>query len=626
MEAVFLKLLNMSITASWLVFAVFLLRILFRKAPKFVSMLLWALVGIRLVCPFSLKSILSVIPNPEPVPSEILTAEHPVIQSGISAVNETMNPVLSETFAPSAETGASPLGSLAFIASVLWLCGIVVLLLYTAVSYRRIHKSVREAALYQGNVWLCDRIDTPFIFGVLRPRVFLPSDIEKADLPYVLAHEQAHLKRRDHLWKPLGFLLLTVYWFNPVLWVAYILFCKDMELACDERVLRTLGAACKKPYSNALINCSVPRKRISACPLAFGETGVKERVRSVLNYKKPAFWLAAVAVVAVAVAALVFLTNPATENVQTLADITQSSALFDNVETLKLVEEKGETTAPAAQTQTILSDLQATEISVDPVSGNLTQESAIKFVLQYDDASEQVICFSNTFDEVWLKDGIAYKVMDPDSAKRIFESVSAAGGQQNSAGVENPTAAGDQKEPAPTQKADGGTDETEPDTQNTNPQTKPAEKEEHLPVNRENLPFTLEGTAALSADLQNRTSGGVVVRSYDELKATVDYDAFTSCTYRTIAGRRYNGFLSAYDAAFFEDKALLIVYDMSTGGTYSASPTHIQIQGAKATVTLSQKTASDNLWGSADIQYLRYFIAVDKDDVASVKTVVSIKA
>lgn len=399
-----------------------------------------------------------------------------------------------------------------------------------------------------------------------------------------------------------------------------------MELACDERVLRTIGAACKKPYSNALINCSVPRKRISACPLAFGETGVKERVRSVLNYQKPAFWLAAVAVVAVAVAALVFLTNPATENVQTLADITQSSALFDNVETLKLVEEKGETTAPAAQTQTILSDLQATEISVDPVSGNLTQESAIKFVLQYDDASEQVICFSNTFDEVWLKDGIAYKVMDPDSAKRIFESVSAAGGQQNSAGVENPTAAGDQKEPAPTQKADGGTDETEPDTQNTNPQTKPAEKEEHLPVNRENLPFTLEGTAALSADLQNRTSGGVVVRSYDELKATVDYDAFTSCTYRTNAGRRYNGFLSAYDAAFFEDKALLIVYDMSTGGTYSASPTHIQIQGAKATVTLSQKTASDNLWGSADIQYLRYFIAVDKDDVASVKTVVSIKA
>lgn len=434
MEAIFLKLLNMSITASWLVFAVFLLRILFRKAPKFVSMLLWALVGIRLVCPFSLKSILSVIPNPEPVPSEILTAEHPVIQSGISAVNETMNPVLSETFAPSAETGVSPLGSLAFVASVLWLCGIGVLLLYTAVSYRRIHKSVREAALYQGNVWLCDRIDTPFIFGVIRPRVFLPSDIEKADLPYVLAHEQAHLKRRDHLWKPLGFLLLTVYWFNPVLWVAYILFCKDMELACDERVLRTLGAACKKPYSNALINCSVPRKRISACPLAFGETGVKERVRSVLNYKKPAFWLAAVAVVAVAVAALVFLTNPETENVQTLADITQASALFDNVETLKLVEEKGETTAPASQTQTILSDLQGTKISVDPVSGNLTQENAIKFVLQYDDASEQTICFSNTFGEVWLKDGIAYKVMDPDSAKRILETV------RTSAVAESPTA------------------------------------------------------------------------------------------------------------------------------------------------------------------------------------------
>lgn len=434
MEAVFLKLLNMSITASWLVFAVFLLRILFQKAPKFVSMLLWALVGIRLVCPFSLKSVLSVIPNPEPVPSEILTAEHPVIQSGIPVVNETMNPVLSETFAPRAETGVSPLQSLAFVASVLWLCGISVLLLYTAVSYWRIRKSVREAALYQGNVWLCDRIDTPFILGVLRPRVFLPSDIEKADLPYVLAHEQAHLKRRDHLWKPLGFLLLTVYWFNPILWVAYILFCKDMELACDERVLRTLGAACKKPYSNALINCSVPRKRISACPLAFGETGVKERVRSVLNYKKPAFWLAAVAVVAVAVAALVFLTNPETENVQTLADFTQSSALFDNVETLKLVEQNGETTAPATQTQTILSDLQATEISVDPVSENRAQTKAAKLVLSYGDASEKALYFNDAYSEVWLEDGIAYKVMDPDSAKRILETV------RTSAVAESPTA------------------------------------------------------------------------------------------------------------------------------------------------------------------------------------------
>lgn len=434
MEAVFLKLLNMSITASWLVFAVFLLRILFQKAPKFVSMLLWALVGVRLVCPVSFKSVLSVIPNPEPVPSEILTAEHPVIQSGISAVNETMNPVLSETFAPLAETGVSPLQSLAFVASVLWLCGIGGLLLYTAVSYWRIHKSVREAALYQGNVWLCDRIDTPFILGVIRPRVFLPSDIEKADLPYVLAHEQAHLKRRDHLWKPLGFLLLTVYWFNPILWAAYILFCKDMELACDERVLRTLGAACKKPYSNALINCSVPRKRISACPLAFGETGVKERVRSVLNYKKPAFWLAAVAVVAVAVAALVFLTNPETENVQTLADITQSSALFDNVETLKLVEEKGETAASAAQMQTILSDLQGTEISVDPVSENRAQTKAAKLVLGYGDASEKALYFNDAYSEVWLEDGIAYKVMDPDSAKRILETV------RTSAVVESPTA------------------------------------------------------------------------------------------------------------------------------------------------------------------------------------------
>lgn len=426
MEAVFLNLLNMSITASWLVLAVFFLRFIFQKAPKSVSMLLWALVGVRLVCPFSFKSILSVIPNPEPLPSEILTAERPVIQSGIPAVNEAMNPVLAETLAPRAETGAQPLQNLVFVASVLWLCGIAGLLFYTAFSYWRVHKNVREAALYQDNIWLCDRIDTPFILGVFHPRIFLPSDIEKADLPFVLAHEQAHLKRRDHFWKPIGFLLLTVYWFNPILWVAYILFCKDMELACDERVIRTLGAACKKPYSNALINCSVPRNRISACPLAFGETGVKERVRSVLNYKKPAFWLAAVAVVAVAVAALVFVTNPAAEKVQTLADLRQAKTLFQNVETMKLAEASGEVTVPAAQTQPILSELQDTEISVDPITENHAQAKAVKLVLGYGAASEKTLYFNEVYSEVWLEDGIAYKVMDPDSAKRILETARTA--------------------------------------------------------------------------------------------------------------------------------------------------------------------------------------------------------
>jgi len=187
---------------------------------------------------------------------------------------------------------------------------IVAMVLYTVVSYFRIHRKVREAVPYQENIWLCDHIDTPFILGVVRPRIYLPSNMNEQDIEYVIAHEKAHLKRHDHWWKPLGFLLLTVYWFNPILWIAYILLCKDIELACDEKVIKDMGTEIKKPYSEALINCSVPRKMISACPLAFGEVGVKGRVKSVLNYKKPAFWIIVVAVVASIVVAVCFLTNP----------------------------------------------------------------------------------------------------------------------------------------------------------------------------------------------------------------------------------------------------------------------------------------------------------------------------
>lgn len=309
-EAVFLKILNMSITASWLVLAVIALRFLLKKAPKAFSVILWGLVGIRLMLPFSFESVLSLIPSAQTVPNDIAYSPIPEIDSGIEAINSAINPIISGTLAPNEISGTNPMQIITLIASVVWIAGIAAMLLYTLISFLIFKRKVREAVPLRDNVHICDGIDTPFILGVIRPRIYLPSNISEADMRHVIAHERAHLKRHDHLWKPLGFLLLTVYWFNPVLWIAYILLCRDIELACDERVIKDKGLEIKKSYSEALVNCSVPRKMIAACPLAFGEGSVKGRIKSVLNYKKPAFWIIIVSIIACVAVAACFLTNP----------------------------------------------------------------------------------------------------------------------------------------------------------------------------------------------------------------------------------------------------------------------------------------------------------------------------
>lgn len=314
MEAVFLKILNMSITAGWIALAVIMLRLLLKKAPKAISVVLWSLVGIRLICPFSFESALSLMPSAEVIPNDILYTDTPTIHSGISALNSAVNPIISNSLAPNAGASVNPMQAITFAALVIWIVGIAAILLYAVISYIRVQRKVSEAALLEDNIWVCDHIDTPFILGIIRPRIYLPSDMSGRDVEYVVAHEKAHLQRRDYWWKPLGFVLLSVYWFNPVLWIAYILLCRDIELACDEKVIKEMGDGSKKPYSDALINCSVPRKVIAACPLAFGEVGVKGRIKSVLNYKKPAFWVIIAAVAVCVLAAVGFLTNPITND------------------------------------------------------------------------------------------------------------------------------------------------------------------------------------------------------------------------------------------------------------------------------------------------------------------------
>ena len=310
MAVLFLKLLNMSITAGWLILAITGLRLLFKRAPRWQICLLWSAVAIRLVFPFSLKSALSLIPSAQTISPDSLYAAKPEIHSGIPAVNSLVNPVIRETLAPQAGASVNPLQVWIQLAAYIWLVGLLLLFLYATFSYWRLRRKVRASLHLEDRVWICDEIDTPFILGLVRPRIYLPSGMEGGQGALVLAHERAHLKRRDHWWKPLGFLLLSIYWFNPLSWLAYLLLCRDIEIACDEKVIRTMGKGERVLYSEALLASSIPHRSIMACPLAFGELAVKERIRSVLHYKKPAFWIILLALIASIVLVVCFLTNP----------------------------------------------------------------------------------------------------------------------------------------------------------------------------------------------------------------------------------------------------------------------------------------------------------------------------
>ena len=310
MSAVFLKLLNLSITAGWLILAIVLLRPLLKKVPRKISCALWALVALRLVCPFSLESVFSLVPSSETVPQDIAVQTTPAINSGIPAVNQVINPVLFQSFAPNPANSVNPLQILIPAAAAVWLIGMTALLLYAAVSWFRLKQSVGASIPVGEGILACDEVESPFILGILRPVIYVPSTMEGETLAYVIRHETAHIRRHDHWWKPLGGLLLAVYWFHPLCWLAYVLLCRDIELACDEMVIRNMDRNEKALYSQTLLDCSFSRRRIVMCPLAFGEVGVKERVKSVLNYKKPAFWIVVIAVIACAAVAVCFMTNP----------------------------------------------------------------------------------------------------------------------------------------------------------------------------------------------------------------------------------------------------------------------------------------------------------------------------
>lgn len=314
MSGIFLKLLNLSISASWLVLVVLALRLVLKRAPKWVDVLLWGMVALRLMLPFSIESALSLIPSAETLSPEVVQFDPaPTITSGVEFIDNAVNPSLSESFAAAPLASVNPLYVWTYLAGWVWLIGLAAMLLYALVSYLRLRRRVRASIPLRENIYVCDEVPSPFILGIVHPRIYLPSALDEAQRGSVLSHERAHLARHDHWWKPLGFALLAVYWFNPLLWLAYTLLCRDIELACDERVLCGMDAGQVKDYSSALLACSVPRRMLAACPLAFGEVGVGARVKNALRYKKPAFWVVAASVAVCVVVAVCFLTNPRTD-------------------------------------------------------------------------------------------------------------------------------------------------------------------------------------------------------------------------------------------------------------------------------------------------------------------------
>ena len=315
MDKLFITIVNNGLVASWIILAVIVLRKLLNRIPKWVNCLLWGLVAIRLAIPFSIESIFSLIPSAKPVPADIEYAKIPKIDSGMHAVNMVINPVLENHFAVKEIASVNPIQVIIFISSYIWMIGVIGLLIYAFVSFIMLKRQVKNAQAIDKGIFRSGTIDSPFILGFVKPSIYIPDYLDDEAYICVTEHEKAHIKRGDFIWKPFGFLILSVYWFNPLCWFAYIMLCKDIEYACDEKVTKDKDKNWKATYCQVLLDCSSKRKMIAACPVAFGEVSVKDRIKFVIRYKKPTLGMIVLAFVACIVVGICFLTNPKTTEI-----------------------------------------------------------------------------------------------------------------------------------------------------------------------------------------------------------------------------------------------------------------------------------------------------------------------
>ena len=405
MNELFLKIINMSISASWLVMAVLILRLVLKKAPKWVNVLLWGIVAVRLICPFSFESALSLIPSAETFPEKAISGPSFDVQTGITPVDNRINDYLGDRYFEGVTVPANNGNHMMNILSIVWTIGILLLIAYTVISYWRLHREIDTAVRYKDNLFQSENVSSPFVLGLIKPRIYLPFSINGQDLEHVVAHEQAHIRRKDHWWKPLGFLLLTIHWFNPFMWLSYVLLCRDIELACDEKVIRELDNEQRADYTQALVACSINRRTIAACPLAFGEVGVKERVKSVMNYKKPAFWIVILAVIACVGVAVCFLTNPITADDHFGAEIYEPTPI-------EQIDEKYD------NEEFVITKLHYENLDGEWVSEGYTYKYRLEITGRMNQAAKNTtfIVLSNTkditFDQTWKASGLSSNMAD----------------------------------------------------------------------------------------------------------------------------------------------------------------------------------------------------------------------
>ena len=405
MNELFLKIINMSISASWLVMAVLILRLVLKKAPKWVNVLLWGIVAVRLICPFSFESALSLIPSAETFPEKAISGPSFDVQTGITPVDNRINDYLGDRYFEGVTVPANNGNHMMNILSIVWTIGILLLIAYTVISYWRLHREIDTAVRYKDNLFQSENVSSPFVLGLIKPRIYLPFSINGQDLEHVVAHEQAHIRRKDHWWKPLGFLLLTIHWFNPFMWLSYVLLCRDIELACDEKVIRELGNEQRADYTQALVACSINRRTIAACPLAFGGVGVKERVKSVMNYQKPAFGIVLLAVIACVGVAVCFLTNPITADDHFGAEIYEPTPI-------EQIDEKYD------NEEFVITKLHYENLDGEWVSEGYTYKYRLEITGRMNQAAKNTtfIVLSNTkditFDQTWKASGLSSNMAD----------------------------------------------------------------------------------------------------------------------------------------------------------------------------------------------------------------------
>lgn len=432
MQDLFLEVLNMSLTAAYVIVAVIIIRMLIRKLPKKYSFWLWSIAAFRLCCPFSFQSVMSIFnigifdmsraqtesgAQLEYVADNIVYEEIPQVTVGIPYANTIINNNL-----PAAEPTASanPMQIILAVLTVIWVTGMAAMLVYGVVSYIKIRLSMNTAMRLERNIYQSDKVGSPFILGIIKPKIYIPFGLDEDTRKYILTHEEYHLKRFDHISKIAAYIILSVHWFNPLCWVAFILMGTDMEMSCDEKVLADEENICKE-YSRSLLSFAADRRFPAPGPLAFGETGVRSRIKNALGFRKPKLWAGIVAVAICIGAAVVCISNPMFMRITDINDAGDCEKIFDEIYSVTVINSRGEQILTEekdiARTVEVLRSLKISRKAISR-SENRNKVNTVAIRSTENDEIPIFIYFNEDYSEFWINDGVkpsfTYEVKNPE--------------------------------------------------------------------------------------------------------------------------------------------------------------------------------------------------------------------